>query len=138
MPKRWLFKTEPDNYSYADLERDGQTSWDGLKNALALQNLRQCRPGDLAFIYHTGKEKAIIGIAKIASDPYPDPEQDDAKWAVVDVAAVQPLPRPVTLKEVKATSALADWQLATHSRLGAMPVTAAQWRTVERMARRAP
>lgn len=138
MPKRWLFKTEPDNYSYADLERERQTYWDGLKNALALQNLRKCRPGDMVFIYHTGKEKAIVGIAKITSAPYPDPEGDDEKWTVVDVEAVRPLPRPVTLKEVKANPDLADWQLVTHSRLGAMPATAVQWKTVERMAKRAP
>lgn len=136
MPKRWLFKTEPDNYSYADLERDAHTYWDGLGNALALQNLRKCRPGDLAFIYHTGKEKAVMGVAKIVSAPYPDPERGEDKWAVVDIEPVRRLPRPVTLKEIKATPALAEWQLVTHSRLGAMPVTAAQWHTVERLAKR--
>lgn len=134
MPKRWLFKTEPDDYNYADLARDGTTVWDGLGNALALINLRQCRPDDLVFIYHTGKERAIVGIGKVVSEPYPDPWRDDEKRTVVDVAAVRLLPRPVTLKEVKARADLAGWQLATHGRLGAMPVTAAQWRTVECMA----
>lgn len=135
MPNRWLFKTEPDNYAYADLERDGHTVWDGLGNALALIHLRQCKPGDLAFIYHTGKERAIVGIAKVISDPYPDPKRDDPKRTVVDVEAVQRLPRPVTLQEIKADDTFADWQLVTHGRLGAMPVTATHWKAVERLAK---
>lgn len=135
MPKRWLFKTEPDNYSYADLERDTQTVWDGLGNAQALQNIRQCKPGDVVFIYHTGNEKAIIGTAKIVSASYADPKKDDPKMAVVDVEVGKRLPRPVTLKEVKANAELADWLLVRHSRLGAMPVTAEQWKIVERMAK---
>ena len=136
MPKRWLFKTEPDDYSYPDLAREGRTVWDGLGNALALQNLRKCRPGDLAFIYHTGKERAIVGVARIVSDPYPDPWRNEPKRTVVDVEAVGPLPRPVTLKEIKDDGRFAIWQLVTHGRLGAMPVTAAHWKAVEALARR--
>ena len=136
MPKRWLLKTEPDDYAYADLERDGRTVWDGLGNALALIHLRTCAPGDLAFIYHTGKERAIVGIATVVSEPYPDPWRDDPKRTVVDVEAVRALPRPVTLKEIKADARFAAWQLVTHGRLGCMPVTAAHWTAVERLARR--
>ena len=135
MPKRWLLKTEPENYSYADLEREKRTVWDGLGNALALIHLRQCTPGDLAFIYHTGKERAIVGIATVVSDPYPDPWRDDPKRTVIDVEAVKPLPRPVTLKEIKADGRFADWQLVTHGRLGAMPVSAAHWKAVEKLAK---
>ena len=135
MPKRWLFKTEPNDYSYAELERERRTVWDGLGNAQALIYLRQCKPGDLAFIYHTGKERAIIGISKVVSDPYPDPWRDELKRTVVDVEAVAALPRPVTLKEIKIDGRFADWQLVTHGRLSAMPVTVAHWKAVEKLAK---
>jgi len=127
----WLFKQEPTCYSFADLQRDGKTVWDGVSNSLARKNLRQVRPTDRVFFYHTGKEKAIVGEMRIVSDPRT--EATDPKGVVVDVAAVRLLPRPVTLAEIKADALLADWDLVRLSRLSVVPVTAAQWRRVEKL-----
>jgi predicted RNA-binding protein with PUA-like domain len=97
----WLLKTEPDNYSYFDLEQDGSTVWDGVNNALALKHLRTMEVGDLALIYHTGKERQIVGVAKINSKPYADPALDDVKRVVVDVRAIRKVAQPVTLAQIK-------------------------------------
>lgn len=118
----WLFKTEPGDYSYADLERDGKTVWDGVGNNWALKNLREVRKGDRALIYHTGKDKAVMGEAKVTSDPYPDPELDDPKMAVVDVEPMRAWKSPVKLAEIKADPAFADFMLVKFSRLSVMPV----------------
>ncbi len=130
----WLLKTEPNDYSYADLERDGATCWDGVKNNMALKNIRQVRKGDSAFIYHTGKEKAVIGIARITSDPYQDPKSDDPKLQVFDLAPERSLPRGVTLKEVKADPEFADFALVRLSRLSVMEVSPAFWKRIVKMA----
>lgn len=130
----WLLKTEPNAYSYADLERDGGTRWDGVKNNAALKHMRQMRPGDRAFVYHTGKEKALVGVARITSEPYPDPELGDPKLVVFDLAAERPLPRPVTLAEVKADDAFAGFALVRQPRLSVMPVPAALWKRLLDMA----
>src|ERR687886_689619 len=103
--KFWILKTEPDAYSYADLERDGATIWDGVSNNAALKNIRDMRPGDLALIYHTGDERRAVGLAAVASAPYPDPKLGDAKLVVVDVRPLRSLRRPVGLAEVKADAA---------------------------------
>src|SRR5882724_2391563 len=99
MPNYWLLKTEPSTYSFTDLEREKRAVWDGVSNALALKHLRSMRRGDLTFIYHTGNEKQIVGIAEVTSNPYPDPKENDPKLVVVDLAPRGRLPRPVTLAE---------------------------------------
>ncbi len=134
MAAKWLFKSDPDHYSFSDLQRDGRTVWDGVSNNLALKHLRAARPGDLALIYHTGEEKAIVGIAEVASDPYPDPKQKDPRLAVVDVKALEALPRPVTLEEIKKQTALRDFDLVRLPRLSVMPVSETQWKLLTKLA----
>jgi predicted RNA-binding protein with PUA-like domain len=118
----WLLKTEPSTYSWSDLVRDGRTVWDGVTNAAALIHLRAMKTGDEALIYHSGDEKAIVGIARITRGGHPDPKLDDPKRAVVDIAPVRALKTPVTLAEIKAEKALATMALVRISRLSCMPV----------------
>src|SRR5205809_2562117 len=94
MPSYWIVKTEPSTYSFDDLARQKTAVWDGVKNNLALKHLRQMKPGDRVLVYHTGDEKAVVGIAEVTSEAYPDPKQKDPKLAVVDLRAVERLPRP--------------------------------------------
>ncbi|HSE52701.1 MAG TPA: EVE domain-containing protein [Gemmatimonadales bacterium] len=128
--KKWLLKTEPGTYSFSDLTRDGRTCWDGVSNPVALGHLRAMKQGDEAFFYHTGAEKAIVGVARIESDPYPDPKLDDPRRVVVDVAAVRPLRHPVTLAAVKADPRFKDFALVRIGRLSVMPVSPAQWQAL--------
>jgi predicted RNA-binding protein with PUA-like domain len=134
MPNYWLLKTEPSTYSFADLQRDGMTVWDGVSNPLALKHLRAMKKGDLAFIYHTGNEKQIVGVADIASNPYPDPKQKDAKLVVIDLRPHEKLKHPVTLAEVKARKEFADWELVRMGRLSVMPVSSERWKRIFQMA----
>jgi len=134
MSQYWLLKTEPSDYSYSDLEKDVQTIWDGVSNNLALKHLRHMKRGDLAFLYHTGKERALVGIAEVISDPYPDPKKSDAKLAVVDVKAREELPQSVSLAEVKADSEFSDFLLVRLPRLSVIPVTPPQWNRLLAMA----
>ncbi len=134
MSQYWLLKTEPSDYSNTDLERDVRTIWDGVSNNLALMHLRNMKRGDLAFIYHTGKERALVGIAEVISDPYPDPSKNDAKLVVVDVKAKEELPQIVSLAEVKADLKFSDFPLVRLPRLSVMPVTPAQWNRLLAMA----
>ncbi len=129
----WLFKTEPDNYSYADLERDGQTMWDGVENNLALKYLREVKTGDTALIYHTGDERRIVGVADVARGYYVNPDGDDDKLAVCDVAAREALETPVTLAQIKAEPKLRDWALVRNSRLSVVPVTEQQWQIARQL-----
>jgi predicted RNA-binding protein with PUA-like domain len=122
----WLLKTEPSTYSWQDLVRDKRTVWDGITNAAALIAIRQMKQGDEALIYHSGGERAIVGIAKIVKGAYQDPKRDDPKLAVVDVAPVKPLAEAVPLAAIKARTDLADFALVRISRLSTMPVTPAQ------------
>jgi predicted RNA-binding protein with PUA-like domain len=131
----WLFKEEPDHYSFADLQRDGSTRWDGVTNNLARQYLRQVRRGDRVLYYHTGKEKAVVGDMLVIGDPQPDPAGEDERAVVVEVAPVRLLENPVSLARIKADPALAGWELVRLPRLSVMPVTAAQWRRVEELSR---
>ncbi|MBW3636548.1 MAG: EVE domain-containing protein [Armatimonadetes bacterium] len=132
----WLLKTEPSTYSYADLERDGETMWDGVTNNLALKNLRRIEKGDLALIYHTGDEKQIVGIAEVVRGNYVNPEFENEKLAVCDVKAKRKLPSPVTLSQIKATPELVDWDLVKNSRLSVVPVSEAQWKMVQTLSER--
>jgi predicted RNA-binding protein with PUA-like domain len=129
----WLFKEEPTHYSFAQLQRDGRTVWDGVRNALARQHLRQMRKGDRAFYYHTGKEKAIVGEVRVVSDPWTVPEAEDPKEVLVEVKAVRLLPHAVALARIKDDPLLADWDLVRLPRLSVMPVTEEQWRRVEEL-----
>lgn len=136
MPNYWILKTEPSAYSFERLVREGATVWDGVRNNLALKHIGRMRKGDHALIYHSGKDKALNGLARIASAPYPDPGAKDPKLLVVDVAAGKPLPRPVTLKEIKAEPALKDLALVRMPRLSVMPASSRQWEKLLAMARR--
>jgi predicted RNA-binding protein with PUA-like domain len=131
----WLFKEEPDHYSFADLQRDKITLWDGVTNNLARKNLRQVKKGDQIFFYHTGKEKAVVGEMEAAGDANADPAGDDPKAVVVKVTAARQLPKPVTLARIKKDQLLADWALVRMSRLSVMPATAVQWRRVQELSR---
>jgi len=126
----WLLKSDPDTYSYLDLEKDKKTVWDGVSNPLALKHIRGMKKGDQAFVYHSGEEKAIIGIAEILSDPFVDPKRKDPRLAVMEIKAKERLARPVTLAEIKGRKDFADFLLVRMSRLSVMPVTPPQWKTL--------
>jgi predicted RNA-binding protein with PUA-like domain len=130
----WLFKEEPANYGYDALVKDRQTTWSGVKNPLAQKNLRSVKKGDRIFYYHTGGEKAVVGIARAAGDAYDDPNDKTGKLAVVDVAPVKKLPRPVTLAEIKADPAFKTFLLVRLPRLSVMPVSDAEWERIVGMA----
>lgn len=135
MATRWLFKTEPSVYSFQQLEKDKKTMWDGVANNLALKNLKDIQKGDLIFIYHTGDEKQAVGVARALGGAYPDPSKKDPKLLVVDIEAVKPLAKPVTLAAVKADKKLANFDLVRNSRLSIMKVTDEQWEIMEAMAK---
>jgi predicted RNA-binding protein with PUA-like domain len=132
VPNYWILKTEPSTYSFDRLATERRAVWDGVTNALALKHIRSMAKGDHAFIYHTGDEKALVGLARIASDPYPDP--NDPKLAVVDLEAGERLPRPVTLAAVKADPAFAELGLVRMSRLSVVPVPPDHWKRLRVMA----
>lgn len=129
-----MFKEEPTNYSYDALTRDGKTSWTGVKNPVAQRNLRSVKKGDRIFFYHTGNEKAVVGIAKAGGDAYPDPADKDGKLYAVDVVPVKKLPAPVTLAAIKADRFFASFDLTRLPRLSVMPVEDAQWDRIVKMA----
>jgi predicted RNA-binding protein with PUA-like domain len=129
----WLLKEEPTHYGFDALVRDRRTVWSGVKNALAQKHLRGVRKGDRIFYYHTGDEKAVVGVARALGDAYPDPGDKSGKQAVVDVAPVRKLARPVTLKAIKADRAFKDFPLVRMSRLSVMPVTDEEWQRIEAM-----
>ena len=133
MPSYWIVKTEPSTYSFDDLARQKTAVWDGVKNNLALKYLREMQPGDRVLVYHTGDEKAVVGLAEVASQPYPDPKQKDPKLAVVDLKAVGRLPRPVPLAEIKQDRAFADLGLVRIGRLSVMPASAEQFKRLGKL-----
>ncbi|HEX9879931.1 MAG TPA: EVE domain-containing protein [Candidatus Binatia bacterium] len=133
MANRWLVKTEPSVYSYQQLVKEKRTVWDGVKNNLALKHMKGVKKGDWVMIYHTGKEKAAVGIARAVSGAHPDPKKNDARFLVFDVEAVKPLPRPVTLAELKGVPKLASFDLLRLSRLSVMPVSDDQWKIIVAM-----
>ena len=126
MPQYWILKTEPSEYSFADLTRDRRTRWDGVSNPVALRNLRSMKEGDRVMIYHTGNEKRIVGLARIAGAPYPDP--GDERLVVVDVVAEEPLAQPVTLAAIKSDPAFRDLALVRQGRLSVVPVGEPLWK----------
>jgi predicted RNA-binding protein with PUA-like domain len=129
----WLVKEEPTHYSFDDLLRDGKTSWTGVRNALAQKHLRAIRKGDRIFFYHTGDEKAVVGIAKAGGAAYPDPADAEGKLYAVDVVPVKKLKAPVTLAAIKADKSFASFPLVRMSRLSVMPVTDDEWQRIEGM-----
>ncbi len=130
----WMFKEEPTHYSYDDFANDGRTAWSGVKNPVAQKHLHAVKKGDRIFYYHTGDEKAVVGVAKALGDAYPDPKDRSGKAAVVDVAPVRRLKRAVTLKEIKADPAFKNFPLVRISRLSVMPVSDAEWKRIEDLA----
>jgi len=134
MPNHWLLKTEPGTFSWQDLVREGRATWDGVKNPAALGHLRAMRSGDLAFVYHTGAEKAVVGICRVVSAPYPDPAAGDPRLAVVDIEPLEPMRAPVTLAAIKADRRFAGFALVRVPRLSVMPVTPEQWQAIQAMA----
>lgn len=133
MAKRWLFKTEPSEYSYDDLERDKKTVWDGVSNNLALKNLRAVRLGDEILIYHTGNDKAIVGLAEVVSEAYTDPNEKDENLVVVNIKPKRRFRRQVTLQEIKNAEALKDFDLVRLPRLSVMPVSKEHWQVLEEL-----
>jgi predicted RNA-binding protein with PUA-like domain len=131
----WLFKEEPTHYSYDDLAREGRTSWTGVKNPLAQKHLRSVAKGDRIFFYHTGDEKAVVGIARAAGAAYPDPADTAGKLYAVDITPVRKLKRPVTLAAVKADKSFASFPLTRMPRLSVMPVSDEEWERIEGMSR---
>ena len=129
----WLVKEEPEHYNYDALVRDGRTVWAGVRNPLAQKHLKSIRKGDRIFYYHTGKEKAVVAIARADSDPYDDPKDTSGKLAVVDIVPEKKLARPVTLAAIKADAAFASFALVRMSRLSVMPVSEAEWKRIEKM-----
>lgn len=131
----FLVKEEPENYSFDAFVTDGGTRWSGVKNPLAQKHLRSIQKGDEVFYYHTGKEKAVVGIAKATGNAYPDPADKTGKAYVVDLKPVRKLARPVTLAEIKADKRFADFALVRMSRLSVMPVTEQQAKWILAMAK---
>ena len=127
MANYWLVKTEPSTYSYDDLEREKTAVWDGVKNPVAVRNLRAMHPGDQVLVYHTGDEKAVVGWATVVSAPYPDPKKKDPKLFVIDLRAHRRMPQPVTLAQIKADRTLSGLPIVRQGRLSVSPVTAPQW-----------
>jgi predicted RNA-binding protein with PUA-like domain len=131
----WLLKTEAEEFSWADQVKRGATgeSWNGVRNFTARRHLKEMKKGERAFFYHTGDEKQIVGVVEVIREAYPDPTDAKGVFLTLDVKAVAPLPKPVTLAAVKAEPRLADMALAKYPRLSVQPVTAAEWKIVCRM-----
>jgi predicted RNA-binding protein with PUA-like domain len=129
----WLMKSEPGTYSWADLLRDGSTEWDGVRNNAARLHLKKMKRGDEAFFYHSGDERAVIGIMRVTREAAPDP--GDSDWVSVEVEPVKPLERPVTLKEIKGRESLAIMELVRQSRLSVSPVRDQEWGAIVEMSR---
>jgi predicted RNA-binding protein with PUA-like domain len=128
MAAHWIVKTDTDSYSFDDLQREGRTVWDGVSNALALKHLRSMSPGDRVLVYHSGEEKALVGLARVVSAPYQDPKRGDPKLTVVDLEADRRLDRPVTLAAIKADPAFKDLPLVRMARLSVGPVPGPHWK----------
>ncbi len=135
MKNYWLVKSEPSSYSWADLVRDGKTSWTGVRNFTARNNLRAMQVGDEVLFYHSVTEKAVVGIAQVARTAYPDQTAEEGAWSAVDLAPKTPLVRPVTLGEVKRQPKLKEMALLRSSRLSVQPVSADEFAEIVRMGR---
>jgi predicted RNA-binding protein with PUA-like domain len=130
----WLLKSEPSAYSWDQLVKDGRTNWSGVRNFTAAKNLKTMKTGDRAFFYHSGDGKAIVGVAEIVKEAYPDPSDKEGRFVMVDVKALMPVKTPVTLAAIKAEKSLAQMILVRQGRLSVSPVSAEEWRIVSKMA----
>ena len=132
----WLFKSEPDVFSFDMLKKKGKKGeqWDGVRNYQARNHMRAMRIGDLGFFYHSNQGKEMVGIVEVIALAHPDSKADDPRWECVDIRAVRPLPRPVTLAECKEAPQLKDMVLVNNSRLSVQPVTAGEWAAILEMA----
>jgi predicted RNA-binding protein with PUA-like domain len=128
---KWLVKEEPSHYNFDDLVRDGKTSWTGVKNPLAQKNLRSIRKGDEILYYHTGEEKAVVGLARAISEPYADPSDKEGSLYAVDVEPVKKLKTPIRLAAVKADKSFAAFPLVRIPRLSVMPVSDDEWERMQ-------
>jgi predicted RNA-binding protein with PUA-like domain len=137
-PKHWLVKTEPETFAWETLVRDGRACWDGVRNFTARNHLRAMRAGDTVLVYHSGDARAVVGIARVSREAYPDPTTDDERWTAVDVVPVRPLPRPVALAEIRAERALSALPLLRQPRLSVMPLPASAARRILALARSRP
>jgi predicted RNA-binding protein with PUA-like domain len=133
MKNFWLVKQEPSSYSWSDFTKDGGTSWTGVRNYAARNNLRRMRKGDEVFFYHSGEDKAVVGIAKVAKTAYADPTAKEGDWSTVDLIPVRRLRRPVTLRQIKDEPRLKKMQLVRQSRLSVMPLSSAEFHAILRM-----
>ncbi len=131
----WLVKQEPESYSFAMFVKDGKTAWTGVRNYQARNNLRTMKKGDPVFYYHSGDEKQVVGLARVEKAAYADPTATEGDWSAVDLAAVKPLAKPVTLAAIKADKMLKDMTLARNSRLSVSPVTEAQFNRLMTLAK---
>ena len=131
----WLVKSEPSEYSYDDLVRDGSTYWDGVRNYAARNNLKSMQMGDLVLYYHSVNEKAVVGISRVVKEYYQDPTTEDERWVVVDLAAEKKLKKPVTLAEIKADPSLSEIALVRQSRLSVMPLDKAAYDRILEMSK---
>jgi len=130
MKNFWLVKQEPSSYSWSDFTAEGETNWTGVRNYTARNNLRRMKRGDEVLFYHSGAEKAVVGIAKVTRGAYPDPTAREGDWSAVDLAPTKPLRRPVTLHQIKSAAGLKKIQLVRQSRLSVMPVTDGEFRAI--------
>jgi predicted RNA-binding protein with PUA-like domain len=130
----WLVKSEPETYSWAQFLKDGKTVWTGVRNFAARNNLRAMKSGDRVFFYHSGEEKSVVGLARVAKEFYPDATADEGEWSCVDLAAEKVLGKPVTLAEIKADKILKEMVLAKQSRLSVSTVTGAQFKQLLKLA----
>lgn len=136
MKQFWLVKQEPSSYSWTDFVAECHTSWTGVRNFAARNNLRKMQKSDEVLFYHSGEEKAVVGIAKVLRTAYPDRTAEEGDWSTVDLAAVRPLARPVTLREIKGNSRLKGIPLIRQSRLSVMPLAEPEFREILKMAGR--
>ncbi|HEY9419730.1 MAG TPA: EVE domain-containing protein [Candidatus Udaeobacter sp.] len=130
MKNFWLVKQEPSSYSWSDFTSEGKTNWTGVRNYAARNNLRRMRRGDEVFFYHSGIEKAVVGIAKVTRGAYPDPTASEGDWSAVDLVPIKALRRPVTLRQIKQAPRLKKIQLVRQSRLSVMSVTGGEFRAI--------
>ncbi len=136
-PTYWLLKTEPETYSFAQLQKDKKTNWNGVRNFQARNYLKGAKAGERVLIYHSGGDKAVVGIAEVVRAAYPDPDPETkGDWVQIDLKPLEALPRPVTLQEIKATASLATLPLIKQSRLSCMPITAGHFETLVKMSRK--
>jgi predicted RNA-binding protein with PUA-like domain len=134
MKNFWLVKQEPSDYSWSDFVADGGTSWTGVRNFAARNNLRRMAKGDQVLFYHSGEDKAVVGIAKVMRTAYPDTTAKEGEWSAVDLVPLKALPKPVTLAEIKAKPQLKNIALVRQSRLSVMPLGAKEFDLIVRMA----